>query len=776
MKLLLLFIFTFSAYQVNAVNYYLSAQGKDSNDGKSKTSPWQSLKNLDEAIILQTGDSIFFERGSTFKGSLTVSHSGVYIGAYGYGSRPIFSGSMEVNNWTLFEKNIWKAECSSCPAEPGDLYIDNKIQRLGRFPNSHYLIVSGSSQSRAIISDTSLNFAIDYWNKAEVVVKSSRWTLDNLPVTYYKDNGFHTLLNASYKIENGFGYFVQKHLSTLDQSGEWFFNENTKEFFLYLTDGINPNDHAVEASMNLVGINAINSQDIVIENLTLKYFKTTSIHVENCTNVIIQNNELLHSAKNGLEIISSRNLKVINNRIADSNNNGVNWHNSGGSFSNNIILRTGLHQGRGVSGNGTYIAIYITGENQSAGKNLFHHNTIDSTGYSGIDFRTGNTSIKDNIISNFCLRKDDGAGIYTWNNTLGGNVIEANTVSNGIGSGEGTINPRQLFASGIYIDDRSSHILIKANKVSHCSTAGIYIHNAKVITIIANNVFSNGNNPANKEKGQLYIKLDTLGRLGGKVALDLKIALNKWTATSESSYCMFLSADKKNDLNQLGAFSQNQFTASHSSQSVAQSFHQEGLCHAPEEFTLPMWQNNTKNENGSTFKQLKGKSDFEIIGKNMITNGNMTLSTNGWIIWPAQSTIMHEKLKVIDGPALEVFVPTSTEALLYRGGFPLDNKKYYRLSFSIMSAENSTIEFVPLMAGSPWQALGDYTCFTTGSTYRTYFYFFKPGTSCLEARVNFKSNTTFWIDSISLHEVIMSPYLSAKSKSISGSPEVVAIK
>ncbi len=74
--------------------------------------------------------------------------------------------------------------------------------------------------------------------------------------------------------------------------------------------------------------------------------------------------------------------------------------------------------------------------------------------------------------------KDDGAGIYTWKNSGKENIIERNTIRNGIGSGEGTLNKDERYASGIYMDDHSSNIYIKNNSISNCAMAGIFIHNA----------------------------------------------------------------------------------------------------------------------------------------------------------------------------------------------------------------------------------------------------------------------------------------------------------
>src|SRR5258708_25776941 len=95
--------------------------------------------------------------------------------------------------------------------------------------------------------------------------------------------------------------------------------------------------------------------------------------------------------------------------IEDSNNNGVEWSdNTNGIFIRNIIKRTGLHPGQGRSGNGKYIALSITSGNPGISKNLFQYNSIDSTGYLGIDFRAGGTTIKNNRVTNFCMIKDDG--------------------------------------------------------------------------------------------------------------------------------------------------------------------------------------------------------------------------------------------------------------------------------------------------------------------------------------------------------------------------------
>src|SRR6185369_8048186 len=156
--------------------------------------------------------------------------------------------------------------------------------------------------------------------------------------------------------------------------------------------------------------------------------------------------------------------------------------------------------------------------------------------------------------------KDDGAGIYTWKNTGGDNIIEGNTIRNGLGSGEGTINKDESYASGIYIDDHSSEIEVKNNVVSKCALAGIFIHNAHNIKLIGNTLYSNGNSLGNRVKGQLFIKTDN-GELDNKANLNLEVTQNKLMASSETSFCLYLSINAKEDLKRIGRFSQNQFSA-----------------------------------------------------------------------------------------------------------------------------------------------------------------------------------------------------------------------
>jgi parallel beta-helix repeat protein len=431
----------------------------------------------------------------------------------------------------------------------------------------------------------------------------------------------------------------------------------------------------------------------------------------------------------------------------------VEWKdNSNGSFIRNLILRTGLHPGRGKSGNGTYIGLSIVANNPQLGKNLFQYNSIDSTGYIGIDFRTGSTSIKNNLVSNFCMSKDDGAGIYTWGNSYRENLIEGNIVLHGAGCGVGTNDPDQVWAHGIYIDDRSSDINVVNNTIAYCGTDGVFIHNAKRISIQGNTLFANGNHLTNKETSQLSIKVDGLVP-ESEMNLDLRVVENRFVTSHEGNHCINVRDEKEGGRAAPGLFDRNYYCAPKTNQVAAKFNTHQDICDAIEELDLSCWQRCTENDRNSQFKILDVAPN-ELHSSNLIKNGGMNSSTEGWIAWPSQVFIVHDKMKGADGPALRVQFPSGKiEGLLYHAGFSLSSDKTYRLTFSAMSAMKGKIEFVPLMAASPWEALDDYACFSIDTIFKSFTYTFKPNKSCREARVNFKSNSTFWIDNVTLSEV-----------------------
>ena len=90
--------------------YYISSlNGDNGNSGTSPEEPWENLSAY-SAIRrrLKPGDSILFERGGVYRGSIILA-SGVTYGAYGSGPKPAIYGSEENYSGTnYYGESYWQ--------------------------------------------------------------------------------------------------------------------------------------------------------------------------------------------------------------------------------------------------------------------------------------------------------------------------------------------------------------------------------------------------------------------------------------------------------------------------------------------------------------------------------------------------------------------------------------------------------------------------------------------------------------------------------------------
>jgi parallel beta-helix repeat protein len=742
-------------FPLSATNFYLSEKGNNNNIGTTRTKPWQTIDALYKVLpTLQPGDSILFERGSIFRGHLEITLSGteenpIYIGAYGTGKNPVIKGGISVFHWKTLKKNIWTTDCKACEYEPLQLFINKKLQCPGRYPDSGYktfIIADGSKNS---ITDSTLSFKDNYWERAEIVVRSSRWTLDRLFVLDFRKNIFTYLTAPSYPLESGHGYFIQKHINTLTKNGEWYYDSASKKIHLYLDESIKPESQKIEISQRSIGLLVTKSKFIKIEDLELHQFQESGVRLSNSDFISINRLVVKHSGKNGMEVSGCTTPVISQCLIESSANNGVEWsNNKEGKLIQNEIIKTGIFAGLGTSGNGTYIGLSITGD-PLATNNSFLYNRIDSTGYIAIDFRTGGNLIKNNFIQNFCLIKDDGAGIYTWGTNQQNNIIEGNIIQNGSGNGEGTPHPYYRYASGIYIDDNSSNITVKNNTVAYCAQAGIFIHNSGNVKILNNTLFANGYHLSNKEKGQLYIRQDEIVKV--KNPLNLEVSQNNFIAVDENSYCIYWRAESNADTNRPGAFHENRYVTSSHKKIIALHYKQSALCDAPVTPGLEEWQRKTGEDNDSHFDSTASVYQPTVAAP-------APINTDGWITWPGESKLVG--CANDDETCIQIISsPSQRESLLYHAGFAFKKNSVYRLTFSARSNASSTIEFVPLMADTPWAALSDYTCFSLDTAFTAFTYLFQSNQDYPNARLNFKNNEPWEIKNVTFCEVALNKEL-----------------
>lgn len=500
----------------SATNYYLSSRGNNSNSGTAPTQAWKSITRLNEAFgNVLPGDTVFFERGAKFYGSIKIIRSGmpgkpIVFTAYGTGSDPVITGFTEIKGWTEKADGIWQAPAPGVQPNVDLVMIDGLLQQVGRYPNAGdadggYLRYEDFT-ARSSITDKELNDAID-WTGAEVVIRKNHWTLERCRVTRKEGHTlFYTYANAGinpiasptlYPGIKGNGYFFQKDARTLDQDGEWFFDSTTGNLQLFLSRS-QPGARQIKASTIDTLVNSGNMSYISFiqlsfeganrsavfnrdgDHISIQYCRFTNIgaravHCWNTGNVLITHSSFNHVLSNAIQV---RNGKKDNVTVRNCQ-----------------VKNTGAFAGMGsFFDDRDYKAISVTVRNNV----LVENNTVDSTGLTAIQFQGSNATVQHNRINYFCLVADDGAGIYTYVDASKDNpgadfvnrVVRENIILNGKGAAAGSVSRAK--AEGIYLDGGSMNVLVEKNTIAHVVNKALACNNPWNVTLRNNTCFNNG--------------------------------------------------------------------------------------------------------------------------------------------------------------------------------------------------------------------------------------------------------------------------------------------
>jgi uncharacterized repeat protein (TIGR01451 family) len=476
--------------------YYLASDGNDNNLGTSQASPVRSLTKA-SLLPLVAGDQLLLRRGDTFRGILKINQSGtpvnpIKISAYGVGNPPVISASVLVTNWVSLGNNKWQASCPDCGTVMTGLYINSISQPLGRYPNENelnrgYLTIQ-SHTGKSILG--SLQGLATNWVGAEVVTRSKDWILDRSTVTQQNSSTLTLNSNSVYDLVDGAGFFIQDHPATLNQNGEWFYDKNNKSLVLYYNLG-NPNNQNITATALDYGIYALSQSNVIIDNVHVTQSVRSNLFFIGVTSFSVTNSSVTNSGENAVYFAGTGSSIIFqNNLISKTNNNAfqVDQYNNF-IFRNNTIRNTATEPGRGKSGDAQYIGLQAYSTNTT-----IENNTFDSLGYHGIISPKSNVIIRRNKVSNFCVTKSDGGGIYIWNGVqepMNNVLFEENIIFNGVGAPDGTVTGFRG-TNGIYLDECVSNVTVRGNTVFKCYLSGVYLHDTHNIIVEGNTCFDNG--------------------------------------------------------------------------------------------------------------------------------------------------------------------------------------------------------------------------------------------------------------------------------------------
>jgi parallel beta-helix repeat protein len=530
---------------LGAVYYVSNDTGSDAFDGLSPATAFQTVGHIN-GLSLVPGDEVRFLCGETWRvQTLVITRSGspgnpIVISSHpaDCADKPVLSGAQPLSGWSYLGSHLYRADLDTganaglFPLGLNQLFRGPDRLPLGRWPNiaghpdGGYAEVDSQPSSNQI-RDTAL--PTGDWTGAVMHIKGIRWYMLNREVT--GDSGSTLTLGADVQCWGGncsqWGYFLNSHLDTLDQEGEWFYDEATTRVYLYSELGP-PNDGEVEGSaittMDGLLWGAIllgrNLQEhishVTVENLRIeRWFDagiTTPINLESDENsyLTIRNNDIADVETTGIRLTTwvwdaaahgsgpngwrgGRHQLIEGNTIDGANHFGLDTYAVDTQVLSNEIRNVALIDNLGRSGmgcgysgtncteNGAGIRVKHSSSapDHTSCDNILRYNRIAKVGMNGIDLFGRNTTLENNVIDQACWSKGDCGGIRTFGRDnlattpVHDVVIRGNIIRDTLGNTDGT-HPdfETLFSLGIYLDNYSRDMIVEGNTVTGSTWVG----------------------------------------------------------------------------------------------------------------------------------------------------------------------------------------------------------------------------------------------------------------------------------------------------------------
>lgn len=745
-----------SIVQCMAANYYFSTtRGDDARSSlqvQNPQTPWKTTTKLNAFFAeIQPGDSILFKRGEVFFGTIQITKSGyvespIVLGAYGAGERPVISGFTNISTWKSIGGGIYESPVLTLPSNVNLVVINGLNYAKGRYPNENtnnkgYL--SFESHGADYIIDNQIT-ASPNWTNAELVLRSTRYTIDKVLITSHAKKRLNFKSPIPNGLIDGYGFFIQNSLKTLDKFGEWYYNPSTKKLYVYSAQSKLSNFKVQIGSVDI--LIEPKASNIVIDQLTLTGANQYGVFCDwsNLKNLKILNSQILFSGTDAIQLSGRSNFVLENCEIANSNSKAINlnYNNPFAVLKNNQITNTGIFPGM-IVGQSYGIVSYakgLTAEN----------NHIINTGYAGIRFFGDSNLIKNNYINTFCTNLDDGAGIYTWtgvnNNPFFKRSIIGNIVINGLSAPEGTKELNYFPAEGIYLDDNAANVEILGNTVANCKSSGLFLHNARDIQIKDNVFFNNGTQ---------FLTIHDY--LTGSVS-NLSVANNQFfSKTPDQVNAYFRSVD--NDFLNLGNFSGNYYAR-------------------------PLDDNLTIISEFDDYKGNRKKQFYDVKSPKLVTGNNQEAGGSPVNVPPHTLTSVNEQTNKYPNGGFETspinvycwsaagdcrttWTPTSAldqKAMKITGSNSgilaldcgsIDKTKQYILRFSAIGQVESHVEVFLRQSGSPWKNISATKVIRITPTRTEYEVLFSFPVSESTACIVFQAaseNFSYWLDNVKLLE------------------------
>jgi hypothetical protein len=364
---------------------------------------------------------------------------------------------------------------------------------MGRYPKFGWLTYESHTKNSSIV-DYQLKGFPD-WTGAEVVIRKSRYLIDRHIISRHSGSTINYLSKIDAMGNNGAmptklnGYFLQGHIATLSilinksvSIGDWYYNPSNNKFYMYF-GSLRPDKYSVKATNTNITTNLQSKTYLTFNNIDFEGGnKYTTYMTNSCSDITYKNCTWRNSGGFAFLMEKSNFISFTNCSIKNSSGNGGHLLSNDCTINGMTVDHVGMLAGMGNNGDGNSNGLVISGNNNSV-SNI----RITNTGYNGLQFAGSRFTLKNFFIDSFCVIKDDGGGLYCYNDASPNKVIENGIILNGqnaLEGGRGDVSELYGKAHGVYLDDLSANITLDNVYIANCSRSGIFIHCAHDISIL----------------------------------------------------------------------------------------------------------------------------------------------------------------------------------------------------------------------------------------------------------------------------------------------------
>ncbi|MBI9017315.1 MAG: DNRLRE domain-containing protein [Phycisphaerae bacterium] len=291
---------------VNAANYYVSRSGDDTKNGTS-SKPWRTIQHAIDSV--SSGDTVYIRGGkyheAVTKSSLKGTSSNPITFTNYNDEEVIIAGTMQIDDagWSLYSGNIYRKVLTE---DIWQLFVDDDMMTVARWPNvgqdwhvpdtsSGFDPTPGSywdmdsTQGRLADNSTWGHFYNDERYESLVDLNIS---VEGAMLVGYRclvsgndvfteqitshvagsDNFTHTTVNFPVgstvsQAASGARYYIEADLGLLDAPGEWFYDKDTKELYVWFKDSGSPAGKDIEGK----------NKNFILDLTSCEYLNFTNI-------------------------------------------------------------------------------------------------------------------------------------------------------------------------------------------------------------------------------------------------------------------------------------------------------------------------------------------------------------------------------------------------------------------------------------------------------------------------------------------------------------------